>query len=146
MTLAIDASVWISASFEGEPGHAESAEFLLQALGSRESVVLPLLAWIECVAAVARKTGDDALATEFGGHLREIPQLQWIDIGEDMAARAAEVASHCRLRAADAVYVAVAAAHRATLVTLDTEMLDRTSDCVRCESPETWIRGRGHRS
>ena len=77
MTLTIDASVWVAASFENEPDHAASATCLRDALASREPIVLPLLTWVECVAAVARKTDDETLAHEAGLHLRDLPAVHW---------------------------------------------------------------------
>ena len=139
MTVTIDASVWVAARFENEPGHAESTACLLRALGSLEPIVLPWLAWVECVAAVARKTDNEALAREVGLHLHDLVSVRWVALDEPVTAEAAVVAAECRLRAADAVYAAVARLHRATLVTLDAEMRDRCSAQVRCQTPAEWV-------
>lgn len=141
MTLVIDASVWIAARFGGEPHHDASARCLLAALAGGEPLILPMLAWVECVAATARKTGSDTLATEAGAQLRSLP-LRWVALDEPEAASATDIAATYRLRAADAVYVAVARQHRATLVTLDEEVRQRCAAQVRCLSPEAWIHGR----
>ncbi len=141
MTLVIDASVWVAARFDGESSHEASARCLLAAIAGSEPLILPTLAWVECVAATARKTGSDALAMEVGEHLRA-PPLRWAALDEAEAANAAAIAAACRLRAADAVYVAVARQHRATLVTLDQEVRQRCAEQVRCLSPEAWLEGR----
>ena len=48
------------------------------------------------------------------------------------------VAAAFRLRAADAIYVAEARRHDATLVTLDMELRTRCGDNVRCRYPDEW--------
>lgn len=143
MNVTIDASVWVAARFDSEPGHSESTEFLLQAIGARETIVLPLLAIVECVAAVVRKTGNQRLATEAGLHLRGLPAVSWVALDEVTVSVATEVASEYRLRAADAVYAAVARSHGATLVTLDVEMRSRCSAHIRCLSPLEWAANYG---
>ncbi len=138
VNVTIDASVWVAARFASEPGHGESTEFLLQALGTRDTIVLPLLAIVECVAAVARKTENSQLATEVGMHLHALPAVSWVALDKDAVATATEVASEYRLRAADAVYAAVARSYGATLVTLDVEMRSRLPAHIRCLSPAEW--------
>jgi predicted nucleic acid-binding protein len=140
MTVTIDASVWVAAGFAGEPGYAESRACLLRVLAGRDTVVLPWLAWVECVAAVARKTDNDVLAHEAGRRLREVMPVRWVSLDETGATEATNVAAICRLRAADAVYVAVARQNGATLVTLDRELQRRCATLVRCQSPEEWSR------
>jgi predicted nucleic acid-binding protein len=136
MTVTIDASVWVAARFAGEPGHAASAGCLLRALAGPEPVVLPWLAAVECVAAVARKSGSAALAHEAGQQLRALVPVVWVVLDETVAADAAHIAAACRVRAADAVYVAVARRSGATLVTLDGEVRQRCAAMVRCLPPE----------
>ena len=140
MTVTIDASVWVAARFEAEPGYADSVACTRKALGSPEPIVLPWLAWVECVAAVARKTEIRELAESVGRQLRRLPGIQWAPLDEAMAEEASRLASECRLRAADAVYVAVAYRHRATLVTLDSEVIERCGSRVRCLTPLEWGR------
>lgn len=143
MNITIDASVWVAARFDNEPGYHESTEFLLLAMGSRQSIVLPWLAIVECVAAVARKTDNPRLADEVGTHLLGLPEVMWVTLDETAVREAISVASEHRLRAADAVYAAVARTHGATLVTLDSEMLSRCSASLRCLSPGDWVASYG---
>jgi predicted nucleic acid-binding protein len=143
MNITIDASVWVAARFDNEPSHVESTEFLLRAMGTRQTIVLPWLAIVECVAAVARKTGNARLADEVGAHLLGLPDVLWVALDETVVGEAIEVAAERRLRAADAVYAAVARSHGATLVTLDAEMLSHRSPRLRCVSPRDWIAGHG---
>ena len=45
-----------------------------------------------------------------------------------------------RLRGADSVYIAVAEAFDAALITWDTEMLERGSDVVETRTPAQWMK------
>ena len=136
--VTIDASVWIAARFQLEPDHAASAACVVDALAGRDSIVLPWLAMAECVAAVARKTDDEALALEAGRQLRALDVVRWVALDEANTMEAMAMAAACRLRAADAVNVAVARRFGATLVTLDRELLQRCTGHVHCVTPEAW--------
>lgn len=138
--MTIDASVWLAARFDHEPDHPASAACIVDALTGAEPIVLPWLALAECVAATARKTGDDVLALETGHQLRALDSVRWITLDEEMVQASAAIAAACRLRAADAVYAAVAERFSATLVTLDRELAERCSGRVRCVGPEGWAR------
>jgi predicted nucleic acid-binding protein len=49
------------------------------------------------------------------------------------------LAARLRLRGADAVYVALAAAYREPLITLDAEMFERASGVAEAFTPEQWL-------
>lgn len=51
----------------------------------------------------------------------------------------AQVAVSCRLRGADAVYVAVAQEFRATMITWDNEVLLRDAAVVPTMTPTDWL-------
>jgi predicted nucleic acid-binding protein len=114
VNITIGASVWVAARFDNEPGYDESTEFLLLAMGSRQTVVLPWLAIVECVAAVARKTNNPGLAKEVGAYVLGLPEVMWVTLDENAVREATKVASEHQLPAADAVYAAVARSHGAT--------------------------------
>ena len=60
------------------------------------------------------------------------------DLDIDEMAVAARLAGDLRLRAADAVYVAVARTAGA-LITLDTELRERAASEVAVQSPAQWL-------
>jgi predicted nucleic acid-binding protein len=138
VSLTIDASVLVAARAPGEPGHEASRELVRRAIVAGVPLVLPTLAYVECVAAVARKTGDAGLAADAGTVLRSLSRVRWVALDEEHAAEAARVAAERRLRAADAVYVAVARLAGASLVTLDGEVALRAAPEVRCMAPDAW--------
>ena len=47
--------------------------------------------------------------------------------------------SRCKLRGADAVYVALAEALEAPLISLDQEILDRSRRLATVQTPERWL-------
>jgi predicted nucleic acid-binding protein len=138
MSVTVDASVWVAARFAGEPGSAESVACLRTVLATGEAVVQPWLTWVEVVAAITRKTGRAELALEVGRYLRGLDAIRWVDLDAAGAAEASSLAASWQLRAADAVYAAVAGGHRATLVTLDLELQARCGAEVPCQSPGDW--------
>lgn len=140
MTLTVDASVWLAARFREEPYHEASADFLLRVIAGPELIALPWLSWVECVAAAARKTGGDDVAHQLGRHLRSLPGITWVPLDESLAGDACHLSARLRLRAADAVYVAVAKVHSSTLITLDNELLERCRGAVPCQTVTEWLR------
>jgi len=73
------------------------------------------------------------------GDIRSLPRLQLVTIDDSLATRAAEIAMTYRLKGADSVYVAVAEASAATLITWDGEMLERAPAVVPTMSPADWL-------
>jgi len=66
---------------------------------------------------------------------RRFPHVTWINLDENLAALAAEIAARHRLRGSDAVYAAVARRVAATLITLDAEQLERVQTVVTVRRP-----------
>jgi predicted nucleic acid-binding protein len=58
----IDASVFVASARSDEPNYSQSRKFLREARSVE--VYCPTLALAECAAAIARQTGDPALAKE----------------------------------------------------------------------------------
>jgi predicted nucleic acid-binding protein len=134
----VDASVWVAAQFRAEPHHAASVDCLSRALLEEEEITLPWLAWVECVAAIARKTSNPPLAKREGSKLVGLTNIRWLGLDEQLAADAADIAATHRLRSADSIYVAVAQRTSATFVTLDAEVHHRCSGVVACVFPAEW--------
>ena len=135
-TAVIDASVWVAAVDIQDPSHA-SARGCLQSLVRDDVVVIvPVHARVEVACALARRFDDADLAqqlteTMFGAaFLREVP------ITDVFAREALILGTASRLRAADALYAALARAEDAVLITLDRELLERAGGV----SPADWLR------
>jgi predicted nucleic acid-binding protein len=139
MILTIDASVFVAAARPQETHYSTSRQFLQQARSQDATVFCPTLVLPECAAAIVRPTGDRALAEELVSLIAGFPQLRLVSLDSLLAQQAVQVATHHRLRGADAVYVAVANAANATLITWDDEMLDRGAGVVGTRTPLQWM-------
>jgi predicted nucleic acid-binding protein len=66
-----------------------------------------------------------------------LPRVQRHPLSDALADRAASLAARCKLRGADAVYVALAEALDQPLITLDQEILDRSARVIGISSIAT---------
>ena len=139
MTITVDASVFVAAARTEEAHNQASRRFLLQVRAQGTNLFCPILVLPECAAAVARPTGDSALGEELVALIEGIPGLHLINLDPPLAHRAVHIAAHHRLRGADSVYIAVAEAFNAALITLDAEMLERGADVVTTMTPVQWM-------
>jgi predicted nucleic acid-binding protein len=126
----IDASVFVSAGSVAEARHRDAFQFLRWTVATGTVLYCPTLVLAECAAAISRQTGKAALAQRVVRLIARLPNVVLVPLDLIRAHRAADIAMAHRLRGADAVYVAVASDFNATLVTHDTEMLQRASRCV----------------
>ncbi len=67
------------------------------------------------------------------------PSLQLYELNHRLAADAAEVASTCALRGADAIYVATAREAGATLITLDKEVRARAEGTIAVRTAKEFM-------
>ena len=125
MSVVVDASVFVAASRSIEENHRPSLALLTRLRQCNEVVICPVTALAECAGAVARVTGDTALAWALVELIERTPGIRMIPIDLTVARAAAQMAASHRLRGADAVYAAVADEFGATLITWDREMLQR---------------------
>ena len=143
MNCTIDASVFVAAVRLEEDHYTASREFLRQVREDAVTVFCPTLVLPECAAAIARPTGNLALVDELTVLIENFSGLHLVNIDLPLARRAVQIATTHRLRGADSIYVAVAEMFNATLVTWDTEMLQRGSAVVQTLAPTEW---RGQRA
>ncbi len=141
--ITIDASVLVAAGSPGDIANDESVRFLRAALGAGLAVHQPTLTLVEIAASIARRTNDPALAREAGLRLLQMPGLVMHPLDVEAAAEAAAIAGRAMLRGADAIYAATALRHGTTLVTLDHELLTRTSGVIDSIEPAGWLERRG---
>lgn len=134
--MVVDASVWVSAFLPADVHHEEVLAFLKRIVERGETVVLPNLALAEIGGAIARRTGDAALAADALALVRRQPLLTIHALDDSLGEAAARLAIDARVRGADAVYVALAAWLDTVLVTLDREVLERGAAAARIVTPE----------
>lgn len=133
--VTIDASVYIAAAFATDKYHTDSVLFLGKTRRLSTDIVCPALVLPECAGAVARRTGRASLAQHVLTLIGTSASLTLAPLGETLARQAADIARLYQLRGADAVYVAVAQAFGATLITWDTEVLQRGQAVVVTLTP-----------
>ena len=137
MTSAvIDASVWVAAVDVQDPSHP-SARACLQSLVRDDVVVIvPVHARVEVACALARRFDDADVARQLTERLYGAVFLREVPITDAFAREALVVGTASRLRAADALYAALARSEEAVLITLDRELLERADGVT----PDDWLR------
>jgi predicted nucleic acid-binding protein len=134
--VTVDASVFVNALSPDEDGSDKSAKFISQLKNEGVTLVQPTLFILEVVASIARKQDSTEIALEVLNELRKISNLTLVDLDDDFADFASEVAANNRLRGSDAVYAAVALRFGTELVTLDKEQLDRLPKVLSVRKPK----------
>lgn len=137
--LTIDASVLVAAVLDDEVAHADAARVLDVISGSETTLHEPVIAIIEVVSAVVRRTGDRALARRTARYLLRNPAVNVHLLDLPAASHASELAADLRLRAADALYAAVAHQNTCQLITLDVELIQRAGPVIDAYTPTDWL-------
>lgn len=140
--FTVDASVFVASCRQHEPEHLASREFMRSLLDEDALLVEPAILPVEVGAALHRtgRAEESESVREYAESLFEQPHLTLAATDERMARRALALSIQCRLRGADALYVAVAAQYGACLVTLDAEQLERAPASVRACKPDAATR------
>lgn len=92
MNFTVDASVFVAAARDQETQHQVSLEFLVQAQAQGAVMLCPSLILAECAAAIARPTGNVALAENLVALIENFPGLNLILGTPSLARRAAQIA------------------------------------------------------
>ena len=134
MKIVLDASVAVAAQRRDDPAFAEAGRWLRRILSGQDELIVPTIFQIEVTSALTRagtgKKTIDAYVDRLLDCATEIAIL-----GPKRAAKVAEVAAYAKLRAADSIYVWLASERRATLVTADTEVLERAAGFCKLLPP-----------
>jgi predicted nucleic acid-binding protein len=125
MRYVLDASVAVAALRRKEPGHAAARRRCMPLFAGVDEIVVPATFDIEVSAALVRRGA--AAATVARVLERHFATRAQVTIGPRAARAVCQVAALTRLRAADALYVWVAARESVPLVTLDEEVIARAA-------------------
>ncbi|HWQ20713.1 MAG TPA: hypothetical protein VN455_13100 [Methanotrichaceae archaeon] len=82
---------------------------------------------------------DIALSGRLVSLIERLPGMTLVPLGHSKASQDAEMAMKIVLSGVDAVYLAVAEAFDATLVSWDKEILQRTPESIPATSPSQWL-------
>jgi predicted nucleic acid-binding protein len=119
-SAVLDASVFVSALSPSEVHHAR-ARGLLAATPEDEPFLVPSLFRVEVIAALARR-GESAELLDTVEALVSGRRFHAVALDSEALDLAVQVVRTARIRAYDGLYVALALARDATLLTLDTEL------------------------
>jgi predicted nucleic acid-binding protein len=137
----VDASVWVNAFDQREPGHLVSREFLDVLRSQRLPIIVPNVVLVEVAGAISRTRRTPAEAQTFATALSRLPHVTVRVLDEVGALQALTLAAQHGLRGADAVYAAVAREAGSTLVTLDNEHLTRLINIMTVCTPTVALAG-----
>ena len=131
----VDASVWVNAFDQREPGHPVSRQFLEVLRSQALPIIVPNLVLVEVAGAISRTRRAPAQAQAFATALSRLPHVTVRVLDEGCALHAFTLAAKHGRRGADAVYAAVAHEAGSTLVTLDNEHLTRLINLMTVCTP-----------
>ena len=123
MKYVLDASVAVAALRSHEPFHADALRRCMPLFGGQDEIVVPALFDIEVVSALVRRGVAPASVERF--FERHFATRKLVTIGLRAARAVRHIVGLTRIRAADALYVWLAAREGLQLVTADREVLDR---------------------
>ena len=124
--VVLDASVFVAAISPHEVHHA-AARRLYDLHAADRAFVVPALFRVEVLAALARR-GEPTELLETVDVLVSGPRFYAVALDASLLERATQVARTARLRAYDAVYLALALIRNAALLTLDLEVRSKTAE------------------
>ena len=125
MKVVLDASDVVAALRRDEPARETALQRCIALERSGTRLVVPATFDVEIASAVTRRGGDPKAALTFVE--RNLPARRLVPIGRRALVAVLAVIEVTKLRAADALYVGVAAREGLPLVTLDRKILDRAA-------------------
>lgn len=123
MRLVLDASVAVAAARSHEASHAAARARVVRALSGKDDVVVPSIFPIEVGSALARVGEPTGAIRAYVNALLAVVEVT--TIGPRSARQILDIAMSSKLRAADAVFVWLAARRSVPVCTLDQEMAAR---------------------
>ena len=133
--IVLDANVWISSIQPNEDHHEVSRRFRSRWRAEGIQVHVPAHFLVEVTATIARNTESEALGLDAFQAVIDNPHITRAPLSSTLVESAARAAARCRLRASDALYVALAQELGVPLLTWDDELLDRARVLVDVRVP-----------
>ena len=134
--MVVDAGVVVSRLVPHDVHHEASRRWLTQHIAGGGLLIAPTLLLAEVAGAVARRTGKPRLAQRAVAAVLRLPGLRLVPVDEILARAASSLAGQFRVRGADAIYIAAAAALRVPLATWDLEQRERAAHIVDVFVPQ----------
>jgi predicted nucleic acid-binding protein len=133
--IVLDASVAVAAVRPNEPDYLAARARVDAILTGRDEVIVPSIFPIEVTSALARRAAwPKAKIATYVARLIA-PPCRVMTIGVKRARAISQLAAVTRLRAADAIYVWLAAQEGVLLVSSDAEVLQRGAAVCQVQMP-----------
>jgi predicted nucleic acid-binding protein len=129
----LDASVAVAALRSNEPSHQDALRRCTPLFAGHDEIVVPSIFDVEVASALVRRGVSPASVDRF--FEKHFASRKLVTIGPRAARGARAIAGSTRLRAADALYVWVAAREGLPLVSLDLEVLQRGASVCQVQAP-----------
>ncbi len=123
--MVIDANVWVAAADPADRFCKESRKFITRTLDENKKIHLPTFAHVEIACALSRRLRDSHKGQQLAGMVFDIPSIREIALDTKLLADAVRIGSEYFLRAADAIYLAVARKLSVELISWDKELIQR---------------------
>ena len=136
--VVIDASVWVSMFIPQDVYQAPSRLWLENYTTGGSFLTAPAFLLVEVAAAIARRTQQVLLAQQAVQYLTTFGSLQLVTIDSLLIKDAIDAAINSRLRAGDAIYVALAQQLGIPLVSWDNEQLRRAGATIVTYTPDNY--------
>lgn len=131
----VDASVYVALVNPSEPAHRDCWRWYLESVRRKALLTAPTIILAEVAAALSRGLDDRELAHKAASRLQRSRGIRLVPVTDALAHQAAKIAADYRIRGCDSIYLALAEANGADLITLDRQQLERGSAIVVTRQP-----------
>ncbi len=135
-SVVVDASVWVSRLMQSDSNHRASETWSNRYTLAHGIFVAPEFIIVELAAALSRITQQPFAARQTAMALYHNFDIKAVDTA--LLHLASGLAADLRLRAGDAIYVALAHKLGVPLISWDKEQLQRAAPLVQTYSPDTY--------
>ena len=132
----VDASVYVALLNSHEERHQDAWAWFKAASSAGDGITAPTILVTEVAGAIRRGSGQPTMAQRAVQQLLGANIVELVPITIALAARSAAIAIDCRLRGADALYVALAERNQDELITFDRQQRERGAKVVSTRCPE----------
>ncbi len=132
--LTIDSSVIVASLLKQEKDHLKALRLWKEVIAGTSLAIMPYTVLVEVVAAVRRRTGLKDLAQKVKNELLSMETVSFVILDPDSASYASDIAVETGVRGMDAVVIQTAKEYDTVLVTLDTELIEKSHSLVKVRS------------
>ncbi len=129
--LTIDSSVIVASLLEQEKHHLRALNLWKEVVAGNAIAIMPYTVLVEVVAAIRRRTGQKELAQQVKKELLSVEAVHFVIVEPDSASEASDIAIETGVRGMDAVVIQTAKEYNTALVSLDSEMMEKSSAIVK---------------